>query len=89
MILGYCIVIGIFGREIVYEKQHKIKWQFSLMGAGSAVYWTSTLVADFLHLLPSVVFILIVAASFQLLEYYHAYLTGIRATTGVASGLII
>ncbi len=91
MVIGYCIAIGIFGCEIVYERQHKIKWQFSLMSTGSAVYWMSTLMADFLHLLPplvlcsdlmvaaySVIFIFLpIAKSRNLPEYVpHFLLTG-------------
>lgn len=68
--LHLIISIGMLIKDIVREKQFKIKLQFHMLSVSPQIYWLAHFIADFLQLISSMVLVFIVLACFNVISMW-------------------
>lgn len=62
LLIGYCIISGIFLYPIVQDREFKMRYVLNFIGMKPFAYWFGSFVVDYgLAILPSVMFMVIVA----------------------------
>lgn len=62
LLIGYCVIAGIFLYPIVQDREFKMRYVLNFIGMKPMAYWMGSFVVDYsLGLIPSVAFMVIVA----------------------------
>jgi len=62
LLIGYCVISGIFLYPIVQDREFKMRYVLNFIGMKPLAYWLGSFIVDYgLGLIPSVAFMFIVA----------------------------
>jgi len=70
MTLAWIFTAAMIVKDIVYEKERRLKEVMKVMGLGNAVHWVSWFITSFVMMLASVLLLIIVLKVF-LFHSYH------------------